>query len=230
MNKQTNKSNKNKNKKNNKIVIKYKNRVTTLLSSTMHRYIITNIIVLQGPSYTQQNLRLSLSDLLYENPMFLQKKQEYQYFKLVRVMLKFTPVIKSGSNPPSGFLVFLGNEDLGTINYTDLPYLSYKRMINPYKVSRFVFTRPGRQPDFNYWYNTTNFNAIDAYFKMRFDEELQLVDGYYKLETGIEIIFDKPIYQSSNKSKEEEKENVIKSEFKPSVDESPNTEITETMY
>lgn len=140
-------------------------------------------------------------------------------------MLRFTPVTRQGYNPPAGFVVFLGNEDMSIVNYTDLPYLSYKRSISPYKVSRYVFTRPGRQPDFNYWYNTTNITAIDAYFKIRFDDSLDSGDGYYKLETGIEFIFDKPIYQNPNKNKTKEKYDLISNELKPSVDERPNTEI-----
>jgi hypothetical protein len=215
--------NNNKNKNKRKIVIKYKNKRITLLSSTMHRFIITNVIKLGSPTYNNQNIQINLNEMIYQNPMFTQKRNEYQYFKLIRVMLRFTPVTRQGYNPPAGFIVFLGNEDMGLVNYTDLPYLSYKRNISNLKVSRHVFTRPGRQPDFNYWYNTTNFNAIDAYFKIRFDDSLDSGDGYYKLETGVEIIFDRPIYQSQDKTKEQEQ--IIKFYSLPSVEESPNTEI-----
>lgn len=169
-----------------------------------------------------------MNDFLHENPVFVQKSSEYQYYKLIRVMLRFTPVTVNGDNPPSGFIVFLGNEDLNTINYTDLPYLNYKRAINPTRVSRHVFTRPGRQADFNYWYNTGNTTGIDAYFKIRLDEDLNSSDGYYKLDIGMYVIFDKPIYQSQNKTKEEGQ--IIKSEFQPSVEEINTENIRQTIY
>jgi hypothetical protein len=204
-----NKYNKKHNKRN-KIVIKYKTRRTTYLSSTMHQYIITERVVLDATHYQQQNLRISMQETLLGNPMFLQVRKQYQYVKFISVMLRFTPILQGANDPPSGFVVFLGNEDLMSINYTDLPYLSYKRYINPKKVSRYVFTRPGRQPDFNYWYNTGNINSTDAWFKIRLDQAFNIDSGYYTLDMGFRMIFDKPIYESdSNKLKSEKEEKII---------------------
>jgi hypothetical protein len=66
-------------------------------------------------------------------------------------------------------MIFQGNDDI-SIQYADIPKLPGVIKVNNNKRTYAKFTRPGRNPDFNYWYNCNSANLSDAaaYIKIRF--------------------------------------------------------------
>lgn len=118
--------------------------------------------------------------------------------------MDFQPVTKNGSQPPSGYVVFVGNNDINVL-FSEIPTFSYSKLISNTKRTSYLFTRPGRQDDFNYWFNTRtpNNNTITAHFRMRFDEPFVENGPYYVVMISFDLRFDKPVIISESKKEEQ---------------------------
>lgn len=161
--------------------------------------------------YSQQNISLDVGQDLFENTIFQNLCKVYQYYKLANVRIDFNPVTKNGSQPPVGYLLFVGNEDkAGYILYSSIPEMSYSKKIDNLKSKSYLFTRPGRQNDFNYWNNTTVSNyGISCYFKMHFEKTFEQNGPYYVARVSYDLRFDKPFVLSITKEPEEKVEKAI---------------------
>lgn len=119
--------------------------------------VITNF-ELNSTGYTQQNVQFNYADALVNNELFQKYSQLYQFFQLGFIETQITPIIYQGTRPPIGYIYFQGNES--NIDYSELPNLPGSRKINPNGTTYFKFSRPGRNPDFNYWYDTREIDEI----------------------------------------------------------------------
>jgi hypothetical protein len=184
-------------------------------SITNHRYMIRQHFKL-NQVYTQQNISLDVGQELYDNQIFQNLSKTYQYFKLANVRVDFTPVTMNGTQPPVGYCLFVGNEDKASyILYSSIPELSYSKKIDNLKSKSYLFTRPGRQADFNYWYNTNVSNyAISCYLKMHFETTFQANAGYYMVRISYDLRFDKPYVLSVTNKELKESFEIAKSEGK----------------
>jgi hypothetical protein len=181
---------------------KYVNRT----SISNHRYLIRERFVLSYDNYSVQNLNIPISDNLENNKIFTSFQKLYQYYKIANIKLEFQPILKEGTQPPNGYVVFIGNQSL-PIDYAYIPILPYAKHISPQKKTSFLFTRPGRQNDFNYWFNTREETSTDgtisANFRLRFDQPFAENGSYYILIMSIDIRFDKPFVSDSDQTKTE---------------------------
>jgi len=115
--------------------------------------------------------------------VFQSFSQLYQYFKVSFVEIIITPSPVQGTLPPVGYSLLKGNEEL-SFTYNELAENPCCRRIRNNKVTYMKFTRAGRNPDFNYWYNS-NKNAMPpeaaATVIYRFSQPLTEVEGtgYY---------------------------------------------------
>jgi hypothetical protein len=203
----TNKSNK-KFKRNGK----YKYRKTKYIknSITNHRYLIKQEFLFNYPTYTEQNLSLNTVDVLWESQLFTKYSALYQYLKVANIRVDLIAVQKNGSNPPAGYMAFIGNESL-SIKYSDIPTLPYAKKIKPQGTTSVLFTRPGRNDDFNKWYNTTSnveLQRMEATIRFRFVEPFENEKGYYTVRISYDIRFDKPYIYSNNSKQPVEDEKV----------------------
>jgi len=181
---------------------KYKNRN----SISNHRYLIKQDFMFNYPTFTEQNISLQTIDILWTSPLFQKYSELYQYLKIANIRVDFTAVQKDGNNPPAGYMAFIGNESLG-IKYSDLPTFPYSKKIKPTGTTSVLFTRPGRNDDFNKWYNTQSnveLQRMEASIRFRFVEPFENDKGYYTMRISYDIRFDKPyIYSSISKDKPE---------------------------
>jgi hypothetical protein len=126
----------------------------------------------------------------------------YQYLKVANIRVDITAVQKAGENPPVGYMVFIGNESL-SIKYSDIPNLPYSKKIKPVGTTSVLYTRPGRNDDFNKWYNTQSnveLQRMEASIRMRFVDTFTPNGAYYTMRISYDIRFDKPfIYTSNNR-------------------------------
>jgi hypothetical protein len=99
------------------------------------------------------NGSINLDQDLPNTDVFKSFKDIYQYFKVSFVEVITTPAPSQGTLPPVGYSILQGNEEV-TVDQSKLPTNPLARKVNNHKVTYMKFTRPGRNPDFNYWYNT----------------------------------------------------------------------------
>jgi hypothetical protein len=212
----------NNNKKFKKLIKKLKFKRTRKFrrktnSITNHRYLVKQDFVFDGTNYQQQNLNLNTVDILWTNVLFQKYSELYQYLKIANIRVDLTAVQKNGSNPPAGYMAFLGNESLG-VKYSDIPMLPYAKKIKPVGTTSVLFTRPGRNDDFNRWYNTQSnveLQRAEASIRFRFVETFSENGPYYMVRISFDIRFDKPYVYSSTKEAEPE------CKVKPSADSKP---------
>jgi hypothetical protein len=134
----------------------------------------------------------------------------YQYFKLANIRIDFYPTTINGSDPPIGHIAFLGNEDKDT-QFSEIPLLPYAKRINNKKITSYLFTRPGRQADFNYWYNAGRTETpLTAFFKIHFESTFSQGSGYYVVRTSYDIRFDKPWTNEPSRRLNDEKYELLK--------------------
>jgi hypothetical protein len=154
-------------------------------------------------TYTEQNLTFNVHDILTGNEVFQAFQKLYQYFKIANIRLDFHPV-RRDTDPPTGYIVFCGNSDL-QLQYSQIPNLPYAKHVSSKHSTSYLFSRPGRQQDFNYWYDTNTYGENQtAYFRMRIDSRFENVTGYYIVLMSFDIRFDKPVIQQHNRIKEAE--------------------------
>jgi hypothetical protein len=99
------------------------------------------------------NGNINLNEDLIETDTFQSFKNLYQYYKVSFVEILVTPAPSQGTLPPVGYSILQGNEEV-TINQNKLATNPLARKVHNNRVTYMKFTRPGRNPDFNYWYNT----------------------------------------------------------------------------
>jgi hypothetical protein len=202
---------------NSKIKNKRKRSKRNRTSITNHRFLIRQHFILDE-RYTQQNISLDMASDLGNEQIFINLSKVYQYFKIANVRIDFTPVTRQGNQPPVGYLLFVGNEDKQTdILYSSIPNLPYSKKIDNKSNRSYLFTRAGRQADFNYWYNTVTPQQdypIKAYFKMHFEKTFSATSGYYVARVSYDIRFDKPFTSTSETKVAEEKVEIAKKEGK----------------
>jgi hypothetical protein len=99
------------------------------------------------------NGNINLNDDLVSTDVFTTFKNLYQYYKVSFVEIITTPSPGQGTLPPVGYSILKGNEDV-TFDQNKLATNPLARKVNNNKVTYMKFTRPGRNADFNYWYNT----------------------------------------------------------------------------
>jgi hypothetical protein len=149
MKRNNNKYNNNKNKK----MKKFNNNLSKKLTNfRVMRATVTTTFELSSQGYTEQNVQFNYVDALVNNELFQRLSQLYQFYKLSFVETIITPIVYQGTNPPIGYIYFQGNES--NIQYAQIPNLPGSKKLSPYKVTYFKFTRPGRNSDFNFWYDT----------------------------------------------------------------------------
>jgi hypothetical protein len=183
---------------NNKAMRKY---IRSLPSINMHRYIIWQHFIFDGVTYQEPNMSLNTVDTLWNIPLFLKYSELYQYLKIQSIKVDITAVQQAGQNPPAGFMVFVGNESLG-VKYSDIPNLPYAKKIKPVGNTSVRYTRPGRNDDFNKWYNTQSnveLQRAEASIRFRFVNTFTANGAYYVVKIGYDIRFDKPFIYSSNR-------------------------------
>jgi hypothetical protein len=200
-----------------KIIIKSKNKrkrnnkKRKRNSISNHRYLIKQEYIFNGINYQEQNLVINTIDTLWNIPLFIKYSELYQYLKVANIRLDLTAVQVAGANPPSGYMVFIGNESLD-IRYSDIPSLPYAKKIKPVGTTSVLFTRPGRNDDFNRWYNTQSnieLQRMEASIRFRFVEPFTANGAYYMVRISYDIRFDKPFVYTSN-SKEKETACIVK--------------------
>jgi hypothetical protein len=116
---------------------------------------------------------------LFNSSVFESFVELYQYYKVSFVEVIITPSPVQGTLPPVGYSFLQGNEDL-SINYSEMPENPLCRRIKNNKVTYMKFTRPGRNPDFNYWYNTLTTTVptnASARIQYRFSQPISEVTG-----------------------------------------------------
>jgi hypothetical protein len=121
------------------------------------------------PSQVSQNHAIPIMEILYTSTVWEHFSELYQYFKLAFVEIKFRPNIVYGLRPPPGYMILQGNEEQ-EVQYSRIPDLPGAKMIRNGTLTSYKFTRPGKNPDFNYWYNTTGTekSKADAAIRVRF--------------------------------------------------------------
>jgi hypothetical protein len=122
----------------------------------------------RDPLYDNQNLNIQVTDLLQNNPQFINLKNMYQYWKIDAVSLKAIPQPIEGTYPPTGWAYLLGDNDL-TINYASIPRLPGAKLLPSNKTTTHYFKRVGRQHDFN-WYNEGPNPQSNFDIRVRFSE------------------------------------------------------------
>lgn len=199
----------NKNNNKNTKVRKYKTiKIKYMNSITNHRYLIRNHFKIDS-EYQTQNVTVDLAYNLTSNKFYQNLSLAYQYFKLANIRIDFMPTTVNGTEPPVGHIAFLGNQEKDTL-FSDIPLLPYAKRINNKKYTSYLFTRPGRQDDFNYWYNAGRTDSpLTAFFKMHFESTFSQGGGYYVVRLGYDIRFDKP-WTSEPTKKAQEKYEMLK--------------------
>lgn len=129
------------------------------------------------PTYDSQNLNFDLSEYLITNARFIELSSKYQYFKLRSVVVKFTPDCVQGTLPRISYGIFLGANDLVPI-YADIPELPGAFKVSNKKATVKRYTRPGRNPDFNIWYDCQKAADISFSLRLRAVRELGTVPMY----------------------------------------------------
>jgi hypothetical protein len=146
---------------------------------------------------------------------------------VANIRVDITAVQKAGANPPVGYMAFIGNESL-SVKYSDIPNLPYSKKIKPVGTTSVLYTRPGRNDDFNKWYNTQSnieLQRMEASIRMRFVDNFVQNGAYYTMRLSYDIRFDKPFIYSSSKNeggKTETQENERFCIVKPGTDSKPN--------
>jgi hypothetical protein len=171
---------------NNKINRKNKNnnnKAKKLNDARVMRATVSTTFEITNAGYQQQNVQFQYVEALVSNDLFQKFSQLYQFYKLGFIETIITPIVNHGTQPPIGYIYFQGNES--NIDYTELPNLPGARKLQPNKTTYFKFTRPGRNPDFNYWYDTREtepLTQMSAKLRFRFMKPWSAVDndvGYH---------------------------------------------------
>jgi hypothetical protein len=130
----------------------------------------------------------------------------FQQYKLNKIRADISPVAVSGNDPPAGYCYLYVNEDeYDTQNPNYVPMLQSSKKISPKHDSAYSFRVPGRQNDFNYWYNTLSTGSqITAYLVFKFSATN--VPSYYQLRIRYYLSFRYRTYESpTTKLPDEEK-------------------------
>lgn len=177
-------------------------------------------------SNTPTNGHIDLNAELFNTSVFENFVELYQYYKVSFVEIIVTPSPVQGTLPPVGYSFLQGNEDL-TIDYNQMPENPLCRRIRNNKVTFMKFTRPGRNPDFNYWYNTlTNSVPTEATAKVmyRFSQPISDVTGTgYQFRVKWHLKFSNYFVRNSNK---ELVENQIINDLELNKNASLNEKVT----
>jgi hypothetical protein len=145
---------------------------------------------------------------LTSNKFYQTLSLAYQYFKLANIRIDFLPTTVNGTEPPVGHIAFLGNQEKDTL-FSDIPLLPYAKRISNKKPTSMFYTRPGRQDDFNYWYNAGRTETpLTAFFKIHFEGLFSNIDAYYVVRLSYDIRFDKPWTSEPTKKLNEKFENI----------------------
>jgi hypothetical protein len=153
----------------------------------------------RSPEYDNQNLNIQVTQLLENNPQFIQLNNMYQYYKIKAVALKTIPQPYEGTYPPVAWAYLLGNNDM-TINYSSIPRLPGAKLIPNNKTTTRYFKRVGRQHDFN-WYNDGPNPQSNFDIRIRFSEAP--TRAAYVLQVKVFLVFSMMIDASSNKNNED---------------------------
>jgi hypothetical protein len=120
----------------------------------------------------------------------------FQQYKLNKISADISPVAASGNDPPAGYCYLYVNEDeYDTQNPNYVPMLQSSKKVSPKHDSTFSFRVPGRQNDFNYWYNTLSTGSqISAYLVFKFSATN--VPSHYQLRIRYYLSFRYRTYES----------------------------------
>jgi hypothetical protein len=151
----------------------------------------------RDPTYDNQNLNIQVTELIQQNPLFINLSNMYQYWKIDAVSLKAIPQPIEGTYPPSGWAYLLGNNNM-TINYASIPRLPGAKLIPSNKTTTHYFRRVGRQYDFN-WYNEGPNPNSNFDIRIRFSEAPNR--AAFILQVKVFLTFSMLIDASSNKEK-----------------------------
>jgi hypothetical protein len=165
--------------------------------------------VFDYPTYTLQNLNLNTIQILESINIFNEYSQLYQYLKIRSIQITLTAVTKNGSNPPAGYMAFIGNESTSP-DYSKLPTYQGSIKIKPLGTTTARFTRTGRNDDFNKWYNTQSnleLERMDASIYFRFDAPFENDKGYYQVRISYNIVYQSPFLGVTTKNTADPKEN-----------------------
>jgi hypothetical protein len=141
-----------------------------------------------------------LSDYLKQHERFIELSGKYQYFKLRSVVIKFTPDCVQGTLPRVAYGIFLGANDLVPI-YADIPTLPGAFKVTNKKATTKRYTRPGRNPDFNIWYDCQSTDNIDFSLRLRAIRELGTVPMY--IQACYYLAFSKRINATLSKQEQQ---------------------------
>jgi hypothetical protein len=163
------------------IVRRYKRVSPYIRSNNVYNICIraTPIQWSTGGGYTQQNLNIQATDVLTDIATFKVLVNEFQYVKVRSVVIEFQPDQVEGTRPPTGYLIMVGN-NFQNVDYSQLPTLPGARFISNIRKTRYRFTRPGRNPDFNKWEDclsqqgTAYLNDSHFEFRIRFNDTPRL--------------------------------------------------------
>jgi hypothetical protein len=159
----------NKNKRNNQYRRRNK-RIRKIIPNAMRvmrAVAIANFRIVCN-SNAPTNGYININAELFNTSVFENYVELYQYYKVSFVEVIVSPSPVQGTLPPVGYSFLQGNEDLN-INYNEMPENPLCKRIRNNKVTFLKFTRPGRNPDFNYWYNTlTNSVPTTATAKIQY--------------------------------------------------------------
>lgn len=186
----------------------------------VYPYMIRSTFLLQYPDYTLQNLNLNIVSLLLSNQTFEAYAKLYQLFRLRSIQVILTGVTYNGSNPPSGYIAFIQNENLSP-QYSQLPTLPGTVKIKPTGTTVVRFTQNGRSDDFNKWYNTQSnleIDRMDSSVYIRLDKALENDKGYYQGIISFNLQFQRPYIDSG--SKQETSEQIIVGSIQKEIKES----------
>lgn len=177
----------------------------------------TPIISYVSPTYTQQNLKIEVFDLLQGNPVFDKLFKMYNQYKLRKIVFAATPRIQQARDPAPVW-IYLDTEGHDTeFNYTALPELQGSRSLPVKHFSLTTYRTSGRQKDFNYW---EDFSEMKDGLAIRLHcAELPTGDPQWQFQLQFYISVRGMKLQSSNTKEQEEKITAKKLESLPKVEQ-----------
>jgi hypothetical protein len=117
----------------------------------------TPIIQFEQPTYTNQNLKFNIYDLIFSNTVFQQIVENYSQFRLKKITFFAIPCLVDGHDP-SPIWIYLDADGNNTqFNYANMPETQGSKLLPNKRFSMTSFSSTGRQNDFHYWYDSNQY-------------------------------------------------------------------------
>jgi len=149
----------NKNNKN----LRTKNKSFIYKRHKIYEYVIKSPIVnYVTPEYELTNLKFDVYAILTSTQVFTALAKNYLQYNLKRVTFMAIPRSVDGTDPAPIWIYLDINGQTSNFNYADMPELQGSKLLPVKRYSMTSYRSTGRQNDFHYWYDMSEYNSTLA--------------------------------------------------------------------